>query len=171
MYLELYYSSELLRYHLEVSRYLKIFQVYIISNLFFALFFIIVPNYYTLVSNFLEDFFTLKPYPGIANIHLPYPSGNHDVVYETVMRFCLIFGVFQFFVLGLRFFFKSAISKVAETASNIVTWVGGAYMFNLLHLRATNWIPFLGGMIAFLGLSLLVRSLIVLAASIFGFKD
>lgn len=133
----------------------------------FALFFIIVPDYYTYVSNFLEDFFTLKPYPGIANIHLPFPERDHFVVYETVMRFCMIFGLFQFFVLGLRFYFKSTVSKIAETASNIVIWIGAGYMFSLLHSEATQWIPFLGGIITILGLSLVIRSLIILAASVF----
>jgi hypothetical protein len=136
--------------------------------LLFALFFIIVPDYYTKVSEFLNDFLTLKPIPGLSNIQLPFPEDPHPVVYETVMRFCLVFGFFQFFILALRFYFKSSVKKMAETISNIVSWLGAAFMFNLLfiktveHTQTEFWFPFLGGLIAVLGFSLIARSLALL---------
>jgi len=130
--------------------------------LLFALFFIIVPDYYIEVSRFFEDFLTLRPVPWVSNIQLPYPKNPHTVVYETVMRFCIIFGLFQFFVLALRFYFKSSASRMAETISNIVIWLGAAYMFNLLFIDAVDWFPFLGGLIAVLGFSIIVRSLSLL---------
>ncbi len=83
----------------------------------FALFFIIVPNYYDKVSDFFNSF---KLQEVASNVLLPAPTRHHQVVYETVMRFCLVFGLFQFFVLALRFYFGSSIRKMAETISNIV---------------------------------------------------
>ena len=128
----------------------------------FALFFVIVPDYYTKVMDFFQSF-ELQEISG--NILLPAPVGQHPVVYNAVMQFCIIFGIFQFAILGLRLYFKSPVNKMAETTSNIVVWLGAAYMFSLLHARALGapeWFRFLGGIIAVLGLSLIIRSIIIL---------
>ncbi len=125
----------------------------------FALFFIIVPNYYTEVSEFFRDFESREV---ADNVYLPAPVHHHPVVYETVMQFCIVFGLFQFFVLALRFYFRSSLNKIAETTSNIVLWLGAAYMFYLLMLENVAWFPFFGGIIAVIGFSLIARSLVVL---------
>lgn len=125
----------------------------------FALFFIIVPDYHTKVSDFFKD---IKIQEVAPKVFLPAPVGHHPVVYETVMQFCLIFGIFQVFVLVLRFYFKSSVSKVAETTSNIVLWLGATYMFYLLKVEVVEWFPLIGGIIAVLGFSLIARSLVLL---------
>ena len=127
----------------------------------FALFFVIVPNYYTKVSDFFGDFELQEV---TSNVFLPAPEllHVHSVVYETVMRFCIIFGLFQFFVLALRFYFRSSVNKIAETTSNIVLWLGAAYMFNILLSKAVEWFPFIGGIIAAVGFSIIARSLVML---------
>ena len=126
----------------------------------FALFFIVVPNYYAKVSEFFRDFESQEV---VHNVSLPAPVHHHPVVYETVMRFCIIFGLFQFFVLALRFYFRSSLNKMAETTSNIVLWLGAAYMFYLLMSNPVDfWFPFFGGIIAVIGFSLIARSLVVL---------
>jgi hypothetical protein len=78
------------------------------------------------------------------------------------MQFCLIYGVFQLFIMALRFSFRSSLRKIAETASNIVLWLGAAYMFSLLNSGSVEWFPFLGGIITVAGFSIIVRSLTVL---------
>ncbi|MCW3981968.1 MAG: hypothetical protein NWE81_02475 [Candidatus Bathyarchaeota archaeon] len=130
--------------------------------LLFALFFVVVPDYHIEVSEFLEDSLNPKPIPEEPGISLPYPTDSHPIVYRTAMQFCLIYGVFQLFVIALRFNFKSSLSKVAETASNIVLWLGAAYMFSLLGSGSVEWFPFLGGIIVVGGFSIIVRSLTVL---------
>lgn len=131
----------------------------------FAMFFVIVPNYYTEVLDFFKDF---KLQEVASNLYLPAPVHHHPVVYDTVMRFCIVFGLFQFFVLTLRFYFKSSLSKVAETISNIVLWLGAAYMFLLLSIKPQDfWFPFFGGIIAVIGFSIIARSLAVLLFSIY----
>lgn len=125
----------------------------------FALFFIIVPDYYTEVSGFFKDFELQEV---AYNVSLHAPVHHHSVVYKTVMWFCIVFGLFQFFVLALRLYFRSSKSKIAETTSNIVLWLGAAYMFNLLLSKTVKWFPFIGGIIAVIGFSIIVRSLIVL---------
>jgi len=127
----------------------------------FSLFFIIVPDYFEKVSIFFNDF---KLQEITHNVLLPAPAdvNEHLVVYETVMRFCIVFGLFQFFVLALRLNFKSHMNKVAETTSNIVLWLGAAYIFSLLLSKAIEWFPFVGGIITVVGVSLIARSLVVL---------
>jgi len=126
----------------------------------FALFFIIVPDYYVKVSEFFGDFEFQEV---TSNVFLPAPVDYHPVVYETIMRFCIVFGLFQVFVLGLRFFFRSSMSKIAETISNIILWLGVAYMFSLLLYETVElWFHFIGGVIAVIGFSLIARSFVVL---------
>ncbi len=125
----------------------------------FALFFIVVPDYYTRVRGFLGDFEMREV---ASNLFLPAPAEHHPVVYETVMRFCIVFGSFQFIVLALRFYFISPWSKIAETISNIVFWMGVAYIFNLLLLQAITWFALVGGIIAVVGFSIITRSLVLL---------
>lgn len=128
--------------------------------LLFALFFLVVPDYSTKVSDFIQDF-QLEEVD--SNVSLPAPAHHHPEVYEAVMQFCAVFGVFQFFVLALRLYYGSPTSKIAETCSNIILWLGASYMFSYLLLRPTNpWFQFIGGIIAVFGFSLIVRSLIVL---------
>ncbi|UCE95202.1 MAG: hypothetical protein JSV51_05555 [Candidatus Bathyarchaeota archaeon] len=121
----------------------------------FALFFIIVPNYGQEVVDFFGDFELQETAP---LIFLPAPQQHHPVVYETIAKFCLIFGLFQIVIVVLRFALKSSLSRIAETISNIFLWLGAAYMFNLLFLEVVEWFPFIGGIIAVAGFSLIARS-------------
>lgn len=124
----------------------------------FSSFFVIVPEYSDKVSAFFDSF----DWAVVSEGSLPEPAGYHPVVYETVMRFCAVFGLFQSFVLALRFYFRSSVRKVAETISNIILWLGAAYMFNLLLSHSMEWVPLVGGVIGVVGLSLVVRSFVVL---------
>jgi uncharacterized membrane protein YidH (DUF202 family) len=128
--------------------------------LLFALFFIIVPDYSSKVSDFFND---IQMQEVIPNVFFPAPQDPHPVVYETVMNFCIVFGVFQLVVLALRIYHMSHMSKKAETISNIVIWFGAAYMFYLLSSESPSfWFPFIGGIIAVFGASIIVRSLVTL---------
>ncbi|UCG37022.1 MAG: hypothetical protein JSV64_01735 [Candidatus Bathyarchaeota archaeon] len=130
----------------------------------FAIFFVIVPDYYSEVVTFFEDFELQEI---TSNVQLPAPIGDHPVVYETVMRFCIVFGVFQFFAVALRFYFGSSVKKAAETVSNILFWLGTAYVFSLLLSKSIGWFSLVGGIIVAGGLSIIVRSLIVLLYQIY----
>lgn len=126
-----------------------------------AMFFIIVPHYGESVEGFFNDI-TQERTEVASGVFLPAPQRPHPEVYSTAMRFCIVFGLFQFFILALRLYFKSSVSKMAETISNIVFWLGVAYMFNLLWGKTVEWFPFIGGIIAVIGFSIVVRSLITL---------
>jgi hypothetical protein len=124
----------------------------------FAMFFLIVPNYGNEVVEFFRD---IKLEEVAPNLYLPVPE-HSAVIYRTVMWFSLAFGLFQFAILALRFFFRSRLSKIAETMSNIVLWLGAAYMFHLLYTKAVTWFPFIGGIVVVVGLTIIVRSLVTL---------
>ena len=129
----------------------------------FALFFVIVPDYGSIAVDFLNDF--IKPKEVTPGLFLPAPGNNSEVnetVYGAVMYFCIVFGLFQFSILAFRLYFRSAVRKIAETFSNIIFWLGSAYAFYLLWSEAVEWFPFIGGMIAVGGFSIIVRSLVTL---------
>ncbi len=128
----------------------------------FAMFFLIVPDYGDKVVRFFQD---IKLQEVASDFFLPAPEHHHPVVYNAVMQFCLIFGIFQFLVLGLRLYLRSTLSRIAETVSNIVFWLGAGYMTYLLTqnpIPARFWFPFIGGVIAVIGLSIIARSLVTL---------
>ena len=127
----------------------------------FALFFVIVPDYGDKVLTFFKSF-QLGEILNNVRI-LPHPTGSHPEIYQSAMQFCLVFGLFQFFALAIRCYIRSSITKISETISNIVLWLGASYVFNLLLTNGTGWwVNFIGGIIAVLGFSLIARSLIIL---------
>lgn len=126
----------------------------------FALFFLIVPNYGETVVNFFKDIKVQEVSPGIF-LPAPEPKPYHRVIYETAMQFSVVFGLFQVGLLAFRFYLKSYLGKVAETVSNIVFWLGATYMF-YLKSGTLVWFPFVGGIIAVIGFSVIIRSLITL---------
>jgi len=126
----------------------------------FAIFFVIIPDFWDKVVAFFESF-KLDEIVGISIF--PHPTGSHSEIYQAITQFCLVFGLFQFFILALRLFIKSSLTKISETVSNIVFWLGASYIFNILLAEGTGWwTNSIGGIIAVLGFSIIVRSLIVL---------
>ncbi len=124
---------------------------------------IITPNLFQKVIDFFRDFEIAEISP---NIFLPAPAHHHPVVYSTFARFCFVFSLFQIVILVLRFFFREPLDRVAGTFSGIVFWLGAGFFSNLLAAEAIEWFGFLGWLIVFVGLSLVVRSLLVLLVKV-----
>ncbi|MBE0512907.1 hypothetical protein IBX38_07645 [Candidatus Bathyarchaeota archaeon] len=121
---------------------------------------VITSNLSQAVVDFFKDFeLTEEIFP---NVLLPAPAHHHPVVYTAVALFCFVFGLFQIVILVLRFFFREPLDRVAGTFSGIVFWLGVGFVSNLLAAEALEWFGFLGWFIVFIGLSLVVRSLLVL---------
>ena len=121
--------------------------------------YLITPNIYDEFVAFFKDFKLKEVAP---NMFFPSPASNHPVVYEAVMKFCFGFGLFQIMILGLRFVLRDTLSRKAETLSGIIFWLGAGFLLNMLLVKNIDWFAFLGGLIIFVGLSLVVRSLVVL---------
>ena len=96
------------------------------------------------------------------NVFLPAPEGSHPVVYTALARFCFVFGLFQIVILVLRFLFRDSLDKMAGTFSGMVFWLGVGFASNMLAAGNIGWFVFLGWFIVVIGLSLVVRSLLVL---------
>lgn len=52
--------------------------------------------------------------------------------------------------------------KLAETFSGVVFWSGAGFVANMLSDGTIEWFAFLGWIIVLIGLSLVIRSLVVL---------
>ena len=121
---------------------------------------VITPNLFQEVVDFFKDFKLEKEI--FPNVFLPAPAHRHPIVYTALARFCFVFGLFQSVILVLRFFFRESLDKVAGAFSGVVFWLGVGFVSNLLAAGAIGWFGFLGWFIVFGGLSLVVRSLLVL---------
>ena len=126
-----------------------------------ALFYIANPNLLGEVRDFIHDF-QLIPISG--NIFWLGPSTNHPILYNAAAEFCYIYGVVLAGVLALMFLGKSPAREKARTFSGIVFWLGLGYAFGMLSIGTLAWIPFLGVFIILVGLSIVIRSGILLFA-------
>ena len=111
--------------------------------------------------------FTLRSVPG-TGISLPAPANPaaHAVVYTAAFQFCIGLGILQVILLALRLMTQSPIGKTAETMGHLVYWFGAAYLVTT-YLNSTTtisrWFMFWAGILIILGLSLIVRALVLSA--------
>jgi len=127
--------------------------------------FITTPALFERITSFFSSF-------GIAQvpntpIFLPAPTSPnvHSLVYLAVTQFSLVWGLFQAFILALRFIFGSSLDKKAETASNIVFWLGASYLVSVFLNDTTSitiWFEFWALLIMLIGLSMIARAIILM---------
>jgi hypothetical protein len=99
---------------------------------------------------------------------LPAPENPaaHAVLYTAVFQFHIGLGILQIILLAIRLTMLSPIGKTAETMGNLVKWFGGAYLVTTYLNNTTTisrWFMFWAGILIILGLSLIVRALVLLA--------
>jgi len=128
-------------------------------------FFITTPNLLDKIVDFFQDF-EIVNIPGSTVIYWPAPAnpGSHAVLYSVVTQFCLVWGIFQIVILAMRFFARSPVGKKAETASNIVFWLGAYYLTNRFLTSATTletWFTFWATIIILIGVTLIVRAVVL----------
>jgi hypothetical protein len=121
--------------------------------------FIITPNLGDEIADFSEDFELVEVSP---NVSFPKPASNHPVLHTAVAQFCIAYGLFQIAILILRLYFGDYLSRKAGTLSGAVFWLGAGYLLVILSAGNIGWFAFLSGLIIFVGLSLVVRSLVIL---------
>jgi len=138
--------------------------------------FITTPNLFDRILDFFRDFDVVRV-PNLG-VWLPAPAHpfalTHSVVYEAVERFSYIWGIFQVVILVLRFVARSPVNKDAETVSNIVFWLGTGFLIRTFLIETTRmpsfvgltrWFVFWAGIIMLLGVSLIIRGIILAAVS------
>jgi hypothetical protein len=111
--------------------------------------------------------FSVTQVPGTA-IYLPAPAvpAAHTVLYNAAFQFCLGLSILQVVLLALRFALHSPIGKTAETVGHLVFWFGASYLIITLLNGATTletWFMFWAAILVVLGVSLIARSLVLLA--------
>jgi len=156
----------------------------LISAISVGVFFILVgaiflttPNLFNNIIDFFSNF-DLVHVPHLDNVYLPAPvhpfSSTNRVVYTAVEQFSYAWGLFQLVILALRFVARSPLNKDAETVSNIVFWVGTGYLIRTFLIETirlplltglTRWFVFWAGIIMLLGVSLIIRAIVLAAAS------
>ncbi len=127
-----------------------------------------------LVDNIVFYFqhFTLVPQKFVGiDFSLPAPENPVDLrnlaVYRATLQFCVAWGIFQIVMLALRYWFRSPMSKKGETISDIVFWLGTAYIIQTMlitmpsavPLAHDRWFEFWAILVVVGGLSLVVRAL------------
>lgn len=125
-----------------------------------------MPNLFDNILTFFHDF-DIVSVPN-TEISLPAPKSpsDHLVVYSAVGQFSLMWGLFEIVILALRFFARSPLSKKAETVSNLVFWLGASYLIGTFlneTTTATTWFAFWAVIITLIGVSLIVRAIILAA--------
>ena len=121
--------------------------------------FLVTPNLSDKIVDFFKDFKLVEVYP---NVSLPAPKSNHPVLYTAVAEFCIAYGLFQITILILRLYFGDYLDRKAGTLSGAVFLLGAGFLLNILSAQNIEWFAFLSGLIVFIGISLVVRSLVIL---------
>jgi hypothetical protein len=150
------------------SRYREGIFSAISAGFFFVLIgaiFITTPN----LMNEIIDFFSnwrLVSVPNVSGLRLPAPASPaaHVVVYTAVRQYSFVWGLWQIVILALRFVFRSPAGKKAETVSNLVFSVGAGFLLSMFLIDTTRWFVFWAAIIMLLGLSLIVRAVVLAAA-------
>ena len=131
--------------------------------------FIYVPTLFESMVSFFRNF-DLVTIPNVGIVFIaPTDPRIHVVVYRAWEQFSFVWGLFQIAILALRFILRSPAGKKAETASNIIFWLGASYLISTFLTGATTptvWFVFWSMMITLSGLSLIVRAIVLVATSV-----
>lgn len=142
------------------------------AGFFFVLIGALFINRLTLFDRIVSFFgnFSFQPIPNIGiSFIAPTDPWRHIVVYRAGEQFSLVWGLFQIVILALRLIVRSPVDKKAETASNIVLWLGASYLINTYLTGSTlllTWFVFWAMIITLIGLSLIIRAIVLAAASV-----
>jgi hypothetical protein len=125
--------------------------------------FAITPNLLGEIIDLLSDF---KLVTVVSNSDFVFPGpvnpSDFSVVYVAAAQFSFALGVFQIFILALRFFSASPSRKKAETVGNFVFWLGTGFLIQSFllveNVGIDQWFMFWSTMIILIGVSLLARA-------------
>ena len=132
--------------------------------------FIATPTLYGALRTFFSPDSWINVNVRNSNVFIPVPvnPSAHSEVYKAAFEFCLIWGLFQIFVLIFRFVVGSSPRRKARTVSSTVFWLGASYLISayLNSLTATNhhqrdtWYTFWAAIIVLIGVALIVRAIV-----------
>jgi len=130
--------------------------------------FIITPGLFGRSIDFFEDFGSVVVPNTTISLFAPLRPLSHRIVYTAAEQFCFAFGVFQVVILALKFASRSSTNKKADTIGNLVFWLGAGYLVRMLLLEPTRfrtdlttWFVFWAAIITLIGVTLVVRAVIL----------
>jgi drug/metabolite transporter (DMT)-like permease len=126
--------------------------------------FVTTPSFFDNILTFFGDFDLVRVPNSGFGFPAPASPETHSALYSAVTQFSVIWGLFQIVILVLRFVVDSPFSKKAETASNLVYWLGASYLISTLLNEITTvetWFVFWAEIIMLVGVSLIVRAIIL----------
>jgi len=129
--------------------------------------FIITPGLFGRAIDFFEDFGAVTVPNTTIGLFAPLHPLSHRAVYTAAEQFCFAFGVFQIVILALRFASRSPISKKADTIGSLIFWLGAGYLVRMILLESTRWTSmttwfvFWAVIITLIGITLIVRAVIL----------
>ncbi|MEM3640687.1 MAG: hypothetical protein QW468_04255 [Candidatus Bathyarchaeia archaeon] len=128
--------------------------------------FIATPNFFDKLLAFFMDFDIVHVSSLGIYFLAPKNPAAHTTVYSAAIQFCLTWGIFLIALLCFRIFVHSPLHKKAENFSDIVVWLGGAVLITSFlneETTASAWFAFWALVITLIGVSLIVRALILAA--------
>jgi hypothetical protein len=127
-----------------------------------ALFYIVNSSLLSEANAFVHDFKLIQVY---QSFWLFESSTNHPILYTAAAQFSYIFAFVHVVVLALLFAGRSSTRAKARTFSSIIFWLGAGYVLGILATGTLGWVSFLGALVVLIGISMVVRSTILLFAS------
>ena len=142
-----------------------------VAGVFIILGFVIAltPEISQKTNAFFNDLTTVTYNSGSSdtlNLLAPAHPAQHIAFFRAVMEFLLAVGILQIIFLTLRIWIRSPIRRISETVGNLVFWLGGAVVANVYLLTGTRngWFEFWAGLLLVLGISMIARFGIYIAA-------
>jgi hypothetical protein len=125
-----------------------------LSIILIAILLVITPNILALIVNFFTDFAFFEVYPGFFWWA---PQNPHPEIYNLIYLFSLGTIIINIIVFFLRVIFRDSYRRQIESIGGIIFSIGATWAAFNLTLN-NNFTGFIGYIIVFAGLSLIISS-------------
>jgi hypothetical protein len=128
--------------------------------------FISTPGLFSKLLSFFNDLRLVQVPNVYTGVLLPAPKhpANHTAIYSAASSFSFGWGIFLVALLVVRVLAGSLLQKKAENVSDIFFWLANGFLIgNFLNDATTTvmWFSFWAALIVLLGVSLIIRALIL----------
>lgn len=129
------------------------------------------PNLYGSLQTFFSSDSWTNTQIRNTNVYVPVPvnPGLHFEVYDAFWGFCVIWGLFQVFMLAFKLIVHSSPRRTARTFSNVFFWLATAYFTNIYLNGATTretWLTYWATIVVLIGVTFVIRAIILAAVDL-----
>jgi hypothetical protein len=134
---------------------------------------VINQNLWSKIQDFINNFTTATVANTSVKLPVPATPAAYTAVYSAAFQFALGIGFLQILILAMRLAIGSRIRRTAQNVGSLVFWLGTAYALSILAgMKSTlalsqqrdMWAQFWAVIIILIGLSLIARAAVLLAA-------